>query len=124
MKARSKPPSRVLRKTTVLDGHYASWDWDSFCFDRCPHPSIHGNRRNGGPGVAPEEGHRVYPDHLLPMNPNRGKWAKRAPYGRWRVTVEFEPHQRPAKDRRDMEEMMRRDHAARLAAEAKRDLKA
>ena len=28
---------------------------------------------------------------------------------------------RPAKDRRDMDEMTRRDHAARLAAEAKRD---
>ena len=67
-RTRSKPAARILRKTTVLDGYYASWDWDSFCFDRCPHPSIHGNRRNGGPGVAPEEGHRVYPDHLLPMN--------------------------------------------------------
>jgi hypothetical protein len=71
-KTRSRSAVRAIRKTTVLDGYYASGDWGSFCFDLCPRPSIHGDRKDG-PGVASKEDHRVYPEHLLPMDPNRGR---------------------------------------------------
>lgn len=121
--AKPKPASRVIRKVTVLDGYYASADWDSFCFDRCPHPAIHSARYPNMPAkldakaprrFGPEKCPRIYAEDLLPRTQSD------ASFGRWRVTVEFEPRRMPARDQKALTEMTRRQHAAVRAAEAKR----
>lgn len=86
-------PSPAFKKTTMLDGYYATADGDSFVFDRCPGPNTHRDKWRGRFGhpdcaqMSPEprataRACRVYPEALLPLGAADLK-------GKWRVTVEF-----------------------------------
>ena len=90
----------ILTKTTVLDAHYASGDYECFCFDRHYGPEEHEDAilpqrvafakwcdenpdsEEVGPDI--DESCRVYPNELIPDN-SRGK------RGRWTITITFEP---------------------------------
>lgn len=85
----------TLTKTTVLDGHYASADYECFVFDRHRGPEEHSAtyrawlRTNPNPSEDPpddvmDESCRVYPGALIPKGSDRRK-------GRWTITIEFEP---------------------------------
>lgn len=77
-------------KITILDGHYASGDWECFCFDTHIGPLVHENMlRRGADGDGsddPEPDCRTYPTALIPDEARGRK-------GRWTITVEFEPEE-------------------------------
>ncbi len=92
-----RPPSRARSKTTVLDGHYASGDFECFCFDRHESPEAHeapyraywakvqdGALHDDEDPPLIDESCRVYPYSLLPEGVERRK-------GRWTITITFEP---------------------------------
>lgn len=73
-------------RVTVLDGYYASGDYECFCFDRLDGPDEYHERwpdfEQVAERCAAHDANRVYPNGLLP---------KGARYGRWTITVEYEP---------------------------------
>lgn len=86
----------TYEKTTVLDGYFATGDWEAFCFDKHKGPDEHFAARHefdhlksaldvdeplDDPTIR--NSCRVYPDELLPEAPH----AK----GRWTITIKFEP---------------------------------
>jgi len=86
-----KPVS--LRKETILEGYFATGDYEAFCFDKHDGPATHENAVR--PSEPDEHGAwlawakwsescRVYPRTFLP----EGTYGKK---GRWRITVEFDP---------------------------------
>jgi hypothetical protein len=94
MRFRRRPPEQSpVVKTTVLDGYYASGDHECFCFDRWDGPDAY---YAAFPDSMDErrwrmmDENRVYPDHLLP-----DELRFNHPFGRWTITVEFEPLQEP-----------------------------
>lgn len=89
-------PPPVARKSTTLDGYFASGDGACFVLDRCGEPHVHSNKWRDRYGHELEAAYsadapirpgtcRVYPDALLPEKLAGGA------FGRWRVTVEFWP---------------------------------
>lgn len=88
--------SDPVTKTTVLDGYYASGDYECFCFDKWDGPEAYSQAFPYSPDrdleqtdkeIAAQDANRVYPDDLVPDG---------AHYGRWTITVEFEPLPEPA----------------------------
>jgi len=99
-----KPVS--LRKETILEGYFATGDYEAFCFDKHDGPAAHEEAiRPSEPKLdnlaenSPEERSafeawqawdkwagscRVYPHALLPAGTHMKK-------GRWKITVEFDP---------------------------------
>lgn len=84
-----------LTKTTFLDGHYATGDWEAFVFDRHPGPvehsaayhawrAAHSKPSEDPPDEVMDESCRTYPNDLIPEGADHRK-------GRWKITVEFEP---------------------------------
>ena len=84
-----------LKKTTVLDGHYASGDHECFVFDRHRGPEEHNalyrewlrtmrDPTDDPPDHVLDESCRVYPGALIPEGAD-------GQLGRWKITVEFEP---------------------------------
>lgn len=68
-------------KTTILEGYYATGDYEAFCFDQCRGPSDHYEHGSH------EDSCRSYPDSMLPV--------EMGSYGRWTVTISFEPLPEP-----------------------------
>lgn len=66
------------RRVTVLEGVYATGDFECFCFDKVDDPS--GDERHH----HEQNAQRVYPNSLLPA----GTYSV---LGDWRITVEFVP---------------------------------
>jgi hypothetical protein len=78
-----------LSKTTILDGHYATGDYECFCFDTHSGPEDHlamqTRAADGEFDDEPYQSCRTYPQELLPVGAE-GK-------GRWTITIEFEPEE-------------------------------
>lgn len=82
-------------RTTVLEGYYATGDWESFCFDKHDGPESHSEwRKTSGEWRKTSEldedlenSCRVYPDDLLPNT--EGTLRK----GRWTITITFVPEE-------------------------------
>lgn len=94
--------TRPKMRTTVLEGYYRSGDHECFCFDTHDGPEAHREARFSEAGLTPYDADndfdaemkvyatfddcRVYPDDFLPEGH----------YGRWTITVAFEPMDEPA----------------------------
>lgn len=76
----------MAKKTTILDGYYATGDHECFVFDRQDDPEsyyeIYGDDIDAR--IKAQKENRVYPDSLLPA------WSE-GKKGKWTITVEFEP---------------------------------
>lgn len=94
---------KALTKTTVLDGYYATGDFECFCFDKHDGPTEHdeaaaplwkawsdANERGAGEeelnAIPIPDDCREYPDNLLPDGTEHRK-------GKWTITVVFEPEE-------------------------------
>lgn len=90
-----KLPEGTVSKTTVLDGYYATGDYEAFCFDTHEGPREHNTATEKAREAWYEDSEnrpdpdacRVYPDNLLPeVDRDAGR-----PFGKWSISVTFTP---------------------------------
>jgi len=80
----------ALKKTTVLEGYYATGDNECFCFDKHKNPEVHREAEKNAEDPKTWDACRVYPDNLIPEGADEKK-------GKWTITIEFEAEPTPEK---------------------------